>query len=98
MADERSNTPQAARTGTGGAAQIRWDDSTLKSSYANTCNVSSTREEIMLVFGINHALPSSLSPFTAKRLADLRANIIREYEARFGPLGLETRRPGEASA
>ena len=59
MADERSDTPQAARTGAGAAAQIRWDDSTLKSSYANVCNVSSTREEVVLVFGINHALPSS---------------------------------------
>ena len=40
----------------------------------------------------------SLSPFTAKRLADLTANIIPEYEARFGPLGVETRRPGEPPA
>ena len=59
MADEGSDTPQAARTGAAGAAQIRWDDTGLKSSYANMCNVSSTREEIVLVFGINHALPSS---------------------------------------
>ena len=39
-----------------------------------------------------------LTPYSAKRLADLPANIIREYETRFGPLGVETRRPGEAAA
>jgi len=87
---------------------IRWDDSNLKSSYANVCNVSSTREEVVLVFGINNAWERGqsevqvslsdrviLSPFAAKRLATLLANVMREYESRFGALNLEGRRPGE---
>lgn len=84
---------------------IRWDDSNLKSSYANVCNVSSTREEVVLVFGINQAWERGqnevqvqlsdrviLSPFAAKRLALLLNNVIHEYETRFGPLNLDVAR------
>jgi len=107
--------------GTGGAGArpaatvsqqaIRWDDSNIKSSYANVCNVSSTREEVVLVFGTNQAWERGqaevrvelshriiLSPFAAKRLADLLANVMREYESRFGVLSVEARRPGEPAA
>ena len=122
MANERgdaaSQTPrtggaQAARPAAGqpGAVPttIRWDDSNLKSSYANVCNVSSTREEVVLVFGINQAWERGktevqvqltdriiLSPFAAKRLAMLLENVMREYESRFGELSLEMRRPAPA--
>jgi uncharacterized protein DUF3467 len=78
---------------------VRWDDSNLKSSYANVCNVSSTRSEIVLVFGINHDWERGqrevkiqlsdriiLSPFAAKRLAELLNNVVRQYELRFGSL------------
>ena len=89
---------------------IRWDDSNLKSSYANVCNVSSTREEVVLVFGINQAWERGqaemqvqlsdriiLSPFAAKRLAGLLNNVVREYESRFGTLNLEPRRTEDTS-
>jgi hypothetical protein len=90
---------------------IRWDDTNLKSSYANVCNVSSTREEVVLVFGINQAWERGqaelkveltdrviLSPFAAKRLAALLNNVVREYETRFGVLNIEPRRQGDASS
>ncbi len=109
MPTERNDTPQPARPAAG-QPTIRWDDSTLKSSYANVCNVSSTREEVVLVFGINQAWERGqtevkiqltdriiLSPFAAKRLTNLLTNILREYEARFGSLPIEGPRPGEAS-
>lgn len=32
---------------------INWDGSKMRSTYANVCNVSSTREEVTLLFGIN---------------------------------------------
>lgn len=108
MADERTDAAQAARAA-GAATTIKWDDSDLKSSYANVCNVSSTREEVVLVFGINQAWERGqneirvqltdriiLSPFAAKRLAGLLGNVIREYEARFGELSLG--RAGDGSA
>ncbi len=79
---------------------IRWDDSHMKSSYANVCNVSSTREEMTLLFGTNRAWRSGqkevaidltdriiVSPFAAKRLSRLLNNVVADYEKRFGPLG-----------
>ena len=110
MADERSDTPPAPRA-PGAQPTIRWDDSNLKSSYANVCNVSSTREEVVLVFGINQAWERGksevqvqlsdriiLSPFAAKRLAGLLAGVMREYESRFGTLNLDARRQDEPSS
>ena len=107
MPKERSEEP-AATAARPGATQptIRWDDSSLKSSYANVCNVSSTREEVVLIFGINQTwergqkeIPVQLtdriilSPFAAKRLSLLLTNVLREYESRFGALNLEARVP-----
>src|SRR5713226_5754901 len=112
MANERTDTQQAAQAAkAAGATQtVRWDDSNLKSSYANVCNVSSTREEVVLVFGINHAWERGqnevqvqltdrliLSPFAAKRLTGLLNNIMRDYESRFGTLNIEQRRTEDTS-
>lgn len=88
-----------------GATKIKWDYTGMRSSYANVCNVSSTREEVVLLFGLNQAAQASekgqvevtvqasdriiLSPYAAKRLALLLDGLVREYEARFGPLNLE---------
>jgi hypothetical protein len=107
MADERDDTQQATRP-VAAPQTVRWDDSNLKSSYANVCNVSSTREEVVLVFGINQAWERGksevqvqlsdriiLSPFAAKRLAGLLANVMREYESRFGLLNVDVLRQGE---
>jgi transaldolase len=78
----------------------------MQSSYANVCNVASTREEVVLLFGINQAwqagqaeIPIQLtnrviiSPYVAKRLATLLDNVLKEYETRFGSLSGEARRP-----
>ena len=80
--------------------KIRWDDTSMQSAYANVCNVASTREEVVLLFGVNQAwqagqaeIPIQLSsriivsPFVAKRLNLLLTNVLREYESRFGSLG-----------
>src|SRR5512145_2022187 len=66
----------------GGTPKINWDDSQMKTSYANVCNVASTREEVIVLFGTNQAWKGIeeevtvqlsdriiLSPFAAKRLA-----------------------------
>lgn len=80
--------------------KVVWDDSNMKSSYANVCNVSSTREEMTLLFGTNQnwnpgekSVTVQLSdriivnPYAAKRLATLLNNVVNEYEKRFGKLG-----------
>lgn len=81
---------------------VRWDDSNMASTYANVCNVSSTREEVTLLFGTNQTWHTGqqelaillsnriiLSPFAAKRLSGLLNNIIGQYESRFGKLQTE---------
>ena len=83
-------------------ARIKWDDSSMRSSYANVCNVTSTREEVVMLFGINQAWNRGqkevtiqltdriiVSPFAAKRLSMLLGAVVKEYESRFGALSVE---------
>ncbi len=83
--------------------RIRWDDSNMRSTYANVCNVASTREEVTLLFGTNQTWHTGqkeltvglsdriiLNPYAAKRLSILLDNVIKEYESRFGEIGLES--------
>jgi hypothetical protein len=83
-------------------AKIKWDDSNMKSSYANVCNVTSTREEVVMLFGINQAWNRGqkeitiqltdrviISPYAAKRLTTLLEGVVSEYEKRFGKLDVE---------
>ena len=84
---------------TGAIPRVTWNDSEMKSSYANVCNVASTREEVVFLFGTNQAwhagqreIPVQLtdriimSPHAAKRLSVLLDNVLKEYENRFGKL------------
>jgi len=80
--------------------KLRLDTSDLKSSYCNVCNASSTKEEIVLSLGINRNWELELggevevqllhriilSPFAAKRLAQMLTSLIGDYEARHGEL------------
>jgi hypothetical protein len=94
----------AESTQPGTQVKIKWDDSNMRSVYANVVNAAGTREEIVLLFGMNQAWHSGqkevtvklsdriiLSPFAAKRLATLLSNIIRDYEFRFASLNIEVR-------
>jgi hypothetical protein len=89
--------PQSASEETG--PRIRWDTTNLKSTYVNVCNVTSTREEVVLNFGLNKAWERGapeleieltnrliLSPFAAKRLAQMLNKLVSEYEGRYGAL------------
>jgi hypothetical protein len=82
----------------------------MKSAYANVCNVSSTREEVVLLFGVNQAWNRGqkeltiqltdriiVSPFAAKRLSMLLGAVVKEYENRFGALDIEGRAQGGAA-
>jgi hypothetical protein len=97
-------TPQAAtpaRNGAGAQLPVKWNTTHLTSSYANFCNANSTREEVVLNFGVNKnwergPQPDSveidlnhrivLSPFAAKRLTSLLQQLMKEYETRYGTL------------
>lgn len=87
------NDPAAA------GARIKWNTQDLKSSYVNFANANSTREEVVLNFGLNNSWDRSqsevevelahrlvMSPFAAKRLAELLTKLVAEYEGRYGDL------------
>ena len=110
MAEERQAGRPAPQTG-GTTPTVRWDDTQMRTSYANACNVVSTREEIVLFFGINQGTRGGgeeivvqlgdrliLNPHAAKRLHILLTNVLREHEARFGTIALDLRPAGEAAA
>lgn len=80
-------------------SKIKWNVDNLKSSYVNFANANSTREEVVINFGLNttwdritpevemeltHRIV--LSPFAAKRLSELLGKLIGEYESRYGEL------------
>lgn len=102
MATDKEPTKKAATTAAPGAAtgpRIKWNVEQLKSSYVNFANANSTREEVVLNFGLNTSWDRSqpeveielahrivMSPFAAKRLSELLAKLIAEYESRHGEL------------
>ena len=94
-----SQTGAEGRDAQRGAPKIKWDDSQMKSSYANVCNAVGTREEVVLFFGISNPAQDGeadvsvqlsqrviLSPFAAKRMATLLGNVVAQYEQRWGAL------------
>ena len=96
---EAKKTQEAEATH-GVRTPIKWDTSKLVSSYANFCNANSTREEVVLNFGVNKTWERGpqealdielnhrivLSPFAAKRLTELLQQLMKEYESRYGAL------------
>ena len=82
---------------------LKFRTDNLKSTYCNMANATSTREEVVLNFGINQnwdqpaGKPGELeidiqhriiiSPFAAKRLSDALVQLMRDYEQRYGALG-----------
>ena len=88
----------------GGRQQtLKFRTDNVKSSYCNMANVTSTREEVVLNFGVNQNWDQPgdgpgplevdiehrviLSPFAAKRLSDALGQLVRDYEQRSGALG-----------
>ena len=99
MSDNAPRDANAAPT----RPAVNWDDSAMRTSYANVVNASSTREEVMLFFGTNLTWNPAearefnirlsdrivLNPYAAKRLWTLLGALLREYEARFGVLNID---------
>jgi hypothetical protein len=106
VANDRKDAPAGGATPT-----INWDDSSMNTSYANVCNVSSSREEVTLLFGTNQTWHTGtqefsiklsdrviISPFAAKRLLVLLQNVVGQYEARFGQLDIGVGPTGPTAA
>lgn len=103
--DEGTGTGEGT-TQAGTQPKIVWDDTNMRSVYANVSNVAGGREEIVLLFGMNQAWHSGqkeinvqlsdrivLSPFAAKRLSVLLNNVLRNYESQYGTLDIQVPRP-----
>ena len=108
MTKEQSGDRPGPATGEGGF-RVCWDDANMRSLYSNVCNVTGTREEIVLFFGVNQNWNSAskelvvqlldrivLNPYAAKRLHLLLGRVLKEYESRYGSLPIEAAgRPAE---
>ncbi len=106
MADDKGNAATEAADldiGTPAAPTVNWDDSNMRTTYANAVNAAATLEEVTLFFGTNqtwnlddrrgevHVLLSDrivLNPYAAKRLSTVLSAVLAEYEKRFGSLDL----------
>lgn len=90
------------------APTATWDDSDMKTSYANVVNVSSTREEVTMLFGTNQTWRTDqagftvklsdriiLSPFVAKRMVSVLSQVMEQYEKAFGTIELQRREPAQ---
>jgi len=100
-APEVTKAGDSARNGSHAQVPVKWTTTNLTSSYANFCNANSTREEVVLNFGVNKSWERGpqqngldielnhrivLSPFAAKRLSALLQQLMKEYETRYGAL------------
>jgi len=96
MAKDREDTVTAGAVTT----KVKWDDAGMSTSYANVCNVSSTREEVTLLFGTNQTWHTGqkefiiklsdriiTSPFAAKRLMMLFHGNIALYGGKSSTTG-----------
>lgn len=88
----------------GDVPKINWDQTKMKTTYANVCNVSSTREEVSVMFGTNQTMNMGqgeiaieltdriiLNPYAAKRLAHILNGVMQQYEAAFGELPVDAK-------
>jgi hypothetical protein len=79
--------------------RVNLETSHMKTSYCNVCNATSTRDEVVLSFGLNQNWERSdgnldidlqhrviLSPYAAKKLHDIVGSLLEEYEKRYGAL------------
>jgi hypothetical protein len=110
MAEDKKKAGSPEGTQAAESTRVLWDDSNMRSVYANATNVGGGREEIVLLFGMNQAWHAAqkeikiqltdrviLSPFAAKRLSTLLNNVLADYESRYGKLQVEPTRPATTS-
>ena len=99
-AREAAESPPVKEGGAPAGQQgIRIDTAALKSSYCNVVSGNSTREEVVLTFGVNQDWDMGpqpreiqlhhriiLSPGAAKRLLDLMTKLVHDHEGRHGEI------------
>jgi len=103
MTDEKAATNGTGEVGKPAAPVVNWDDSEMRTVYANVVNAASTREEVTLFFGSNQTWNPGeakefdvkllerviLNPHASKRLFVLLGAVLSQYEKRFGEIKIE---------
>ena len=101
MADTSETKKQAGAKAA--EPKVVWDDSQMRTTFANVVNGASTREEVTLFFGTNQSWNVGqgsdvkvqlsdriiLTPYAAKRLNVLLDAIVKSYEKANGPLNIQ---------
>ncbi|WP_375173687.1 DUF3467 domain-containing protein [Pseudooceanicola sp.] len=111
---EKDEAPKGTpdEIGAPAAPVVNWDDSQMRTTYANVVNAASTREEVTLFFGTNQTWnPTTaksfdvkleervvLNPHAAKRLFVLMGAVLAQYEKRFGEVKLDGLQAAAAAA
>ena len=83
------------------APKVVWNDTDMRTTYANAVNAVSTMEEVAIFFGVNKSWNPGegdlevdlsdrmvLNPHAAKRLWTILGAVLTQYESRFGPLNV----------
>jgi hypothetical protein len=104
--DRTGDASKATGRAAGAGARVRFDTSNLKSSYANVCTMNSTREEVVINFGLNQSWERTanevqielsnriiLSPFAANRMLEMLQKLMDEYEKRYGAVPQADNKP-----
>ncbi len=97
--NKTDEAPAPADDATSQQPKVRFNTGDLKSSYCNVCNATSTREEVVLNFGLNETWDQGaanvdvkllhriiLSPHAAERLHDLLSKLMSEHKTRYGKM------------
>ena len=81
-------------------ATVNWNDSEMKSNFANVVNIQGTKDQVDLFFGTNQTWDLAkksqvtvdlsnriiLTPLVAKRLYQSLGQLLEEHERRHGEL------------
>ena len=71
-----SASPPQPSQPTNATPTVQFDVSNLQSSYANVCNVSSTREEVVLAFGVNNCVGAGAGEYPGSADEPYRAEPL----------------------
>jgi hypothetical protein len=94
---------EPSRTETSRAGVVEWHDHKMETSFSNVINVQATREQIEIFFGITRSWNAEadnviridlnhrqiLTPYAAKRLSRVLAEVLSTYESRHGVLKVD---------
>lgn len=101
MAAKGNESQQASAAAPAAPAgpRVHFNTANLKSGYANVVTVTSTREEVVLNFGLNQSWERTaneveielthriiLSPMAAQRMLETLTQLMKDYQARYGAL------------